>query len=97
MNQPTQPQVITIDGQNYDLNNIPPEGQGILQLMQLAQAKVQEAQIELQMRNLAFNALGDQLNTVLEDVDPIAPPQVSTPKRTTKRKAPARKRKPAAK
>lgn len=90
MNQ--QPQVITIDGQNYDLNAIPQEGQGILQLMQIAQTKVQEAQIELQMRNLAFNKLGEDLSAILEDVKPIAPPEVVTPKKTTRRKAPARKR-----
>lgn len=93
MTTPTEPQIITIDGKNYNLHDLPQEAHSILQVMKRAQERITSAQEELMFANLAFNQLGVQLNEQIEGVKPVAPPKVVTRRRPpAKKKASPRKK-----
>lgn len=70
---------INIDGTIFETDEFPEAAKGTLALMQAAKKKVDEAQVELAMRQGAYNHFGSMLKEQIANVQPVQPMQVVTP------------------
>lgn len=92
-----QPQMINIDGVEYDYSSLPAEIQGTIALMNFAQQQVQAAQMELASRSAAQTQVGAQLREMLsglpsQETRAVRKALSTAPSRKTPAKTHAKKR-----
>lgn len=81
---------LNIDGVIYETDEFPDAAKASLAMMNAAKKKVDEAQVELAMRQASHNYFGLQLREQIAGVRPVEPPKVQLPP-ATKKPAPGKK------
>ena len=69
---------VNIDGKDYHIDSLPDQAKANLQLIQVNNQKINQAQIDMGLAQAAAAELGAQLKLSLKGVKPIPQPRVKT-------------------